>query len=375
MNVALFYHSLLSDWNHGNAHFLRGVAWELKRRGHTVRVFEPVLGWSLSNLVRERGSAPIEKFVQLYPGLKTSFYDLATLDLDRVLSGMELVIVHEWNEPELIARIGAHRRRGGYQLFFHDTHHRSVTDAASIAAYDLSGYDGVLAYGAAIRERYLRQGWSKRVWVWHEAADPRMFRPFVNAECAGDLVWIGNWGDGERSAELEEFLLEPVRALKLNAAVYGVRYPAHALAALARAGIEYRGWLPNYEVARAFSRYKVTLHIPRRIYATELAGIPTIRPFEALASGIPLVCSPWADVEGLFTVGRDYLSARDGGEMVALLRLVLGDPALARALAAHGLKTILARHTCAHRVDELFSITAESERLQTGRQPAHAVGP
>ena len=29
MRVALFYHSLVSDWNHGNAHFLRGIVREL----------------------------------------------------------------------------------------------------------------------------------------------------------------------------------------------------------------------------------------------------------------------------------------------------------------------------------------------------------
>jgi len=39
VNIAFFYHSLLSDWNHGNAHFLRGTVWELKKRGHQVQVF------------------------------------------------------------------------------------------------------------------------------------------------------------------------------------------------------------------------------------------------------------------------------------------------------------------------------------------------
>ena len=41
MRVALFCHSLLSDWNHGNAHFLRGIVTELVARGQAVRVFEP----------------------------------------------------------------------------------------------------------------------------------------------------------------------------------------------------------------------------------------------------------------------------------------------------------------------------------------------
>ena len=55
----------------------------------------------------------------------------------------------------------------------------------------------------------------------------------------GDLVWIGNWGDGERSDEIREFLIEPVKALGLKARIYGVRYPPRALEQLAEAGIEY----------------------------------------------------------------------------------------------------------------------------------------
>ena len=47
MRVVMFCHSLLSDWNHGNAHFLRGVVGELLADGHQVRVWEPYEAWSL----------------------------------------------------------------------------------------------------------------------------------------------------------------------------------------------------------------------------------------------------------------------------------------------------------------------------------------
>ena len=46
MRIVYFTHSLLSCWNHGNAHFLRGVLRELAARGHDVRAFEPANGWS-----------------------------------------------------------------------------------------------------------------------------------------------------------------------------------------------------------------------------------------------------------------------------------------------------------------------------------------
>lgn len=97
MRIVLFYHSLISDWNHGNAHFLRGVATELASRGHTLRIFEPCDGWSLRSLIAEQGSAAIDRFWAAYPELESTFYDPAALDLDKALDGADLVVVHEWN--------------------------------------------------------------------------------------------------------------------------------------------------------------------------------------------------------------------------------------------------------------------------------------
>jgi spore maturation protein CgeB len=357
MNIALFYHSLVSDWNHGNAHFLRGITWELQRRGHTLRIFERAGGWSVTNLLREHGQAALEAFEKIYPGLRSTFYDPATLDLDKALDSIDLVIVHEWNDPAWVCRIGAHRRtRGDYRLLFHDTHHRSVTQPEKMADYDLTDYDGALVFGEAIAAIYRSRHWSRRVWVWHEAADPRVFLPLPNTPKEGDLVWIGNWGDEERSAELHEFLLEPVKSLGLKARVYGVRYPGEALQALSAAGIEYAGWLPNFQAPAALARFRLTVHIPRRPYVKALPGVPTIRPFEALACGIPLVCAAWEDAEHLFSPGKDYLVAADGSEMKRHLSRLLADPQLAAALSAHGRETILQRHTCAQRIDELLDI-------------------
>ena len=365
MRIILFYHSLLSDWNNGNAHFLRGVATELLARGHQVAVWEPLHAWSVEHLREEHGNGPLADLARVYPSLHVERYELDRLDLDRVLDDADLVMVHEWNDHDLVRRVGQHRAlTGDYHLLFHDTHHRSSTDSASMAAYDLRHYDGVLAFGSIIRDIYLDKGWAQQAWVWHEAADTRVFRPLPAVEREGDLVWIGNWGDEERSAELHRFLIEPVQHLGLRARVHGVRYPDYARQALQAAGIQYAGWLPNYCVPEVFARFGVTVHIPRRPYVEALPGVPTIRIFEALACGIPLVCSPWEDTEELFTRGKDFLVAHDGDEMVQYLKMLLHEPETARSLAAHGLDTVRARHTCAHRVDELEAICAELEAVQ-----------
>ena len=358
MRVVLFCHSLLSDYNHGNAHFLRGVVTELVTRGHDVQVYEPEDAWSVQCLVADHGEAPLAEMARVYPAVQPIRYRAAALDLDQALGGAAVILVHEWSDPDLVRRIGEHRARSGEGLlFFHDTHHRSATDPAAMARYDLRHYDGVLAFGRVIRDLYVARGWARRAFVWHEAADTRVFHPRA-ARVERDLVWIGNFGDEERTAELDEFLLGPARALGLSARVYGVRYPPSARVALARAGIEYGGWLPNYKVPDALARARMTVHIPRRPYTERLPGIPTIRPFEALACETPLVCAPWDDAEGLFSPGRDYLVADDGAAMTRHLAWILTHPEEAAAMAARGRATVLARHTAAHRVDELLALCA-----------------
>ena len=365
MRLVYFTHSLRSCWNHGNAHFLRGVLRELAALGHDVRAYEPESAWSLENLLRDQGEAGLDAFARNYPDLEPRSY-APDADIGELVRDADLIIVHEWNEPSLVAALGA-IRHGGHpaRLLFHDTHHRAISAPHEIEGYDLRFYDGVLAFGRTLAQAYERRGWRDRVFVWHEAADVKLFKPPTGAPEREGLVWVGNWGDGERTRELETFLLKAARDAGLPLDIHGVRYPAEALALLRRYRVSYRGWLANAAAPSVFARHLATVHVPRRFYVDQLPGIPTIRVFEALACGIPLVCSPWSDSEHLFTPGADYLVAADGAAMTGHLRALASDAALRDRLAAHGLATIEARHTCAHRARELLAVANALDRAPT----------
>ena len=340
MRIVLFCHSLTADWNHGSAHFWRGITAELIARRHEVDVYEPAL---------------------------------TELDLDQALDGADLVVVHEFNDPELIRRIGQHHERaGGYRLLFRATHHRAMTASDERRRFDLAGFDGALASGEMIRQRYLDRGWAARAWTWHEAADTRVFAPRPGTSRVDDLVWVGNWGDGARGQELHQMLLGPAGQLKLSGVAHGAPYPWRARLAIRRSGLGYGGWLADHLVPAVLARHRFTLHLPQRSTGQSLPGIPGTWLFEALACGIPVISSAWDDAEGLFSPGRDYLVARDQREMVSAMRTLVKDRARAAALSEHGLATIVSRHTCAHRVDELFAIEA-SLRGGEGR-PARTIG-
>jgi spore maturation protein CgeB len=355
MKAVLFCHAFTSCWNNGNAHFLRGIARELVRIGHQVVVCEPSEGWSRLNARSDGGDAVLREAEALLPPIQLHRYQ-ASPDLDNILHGADLAIVHEWNPPALVAVLGRRRAAGAkFKLLFHDTHHRAVTAPDELAAIDLDGYDGVLAFGEVLREIYVKRGWARRAFTWHEAADVELYRPMPEIEKQDDLVWIGNWGDDERTSELTEFLIGPARQLELSGRVYGVRYPEQALQAIETAGLSYGGWLPNHLAPKAFARARATVHVPRGPYARQLPGIPTIRIFEALACGIPLISAPWSDVEQLFPPGC-YLSVNSGEAMTSALSAVLSDPELAANLSRTGLQAILSRHTCRQRVQELLQI-------------------
>jgi len=199
---ALFYQSVISDWNHGNAHFLRGLMRALQARGHSVVCYEQVDNWSLTNLLQSNPRA-IEDFSSAFPDLHYERYSLSGFDrwVDDRLAEADIAIVHEWNDPSVIKHIG----ESGVRAFFHDTHYRVVLDEAYRSSLGLENFEGILAYSPSVAERYCALGFRK-VFVLHEAADTTVFKP-EPVEKNTDVVFVGNYGDGDRSDELEDFVI------------------------------------------------------------------------------------------------------------------------------------------------------------------------
>jgi len=366
LKLRLFAHSWRSDWNHGNAHFLRGLANELSRFGHDVRCYEAEDSWSFINLLQEgeKGKQSVQQFTAAFPDLNLKIY--SELDFrqfaERELYDADVVVVHEWNSPAVVDTILTLKSKLDFYALFHDTHHRAYTNPKQISQFRIDQFDGVLAFGEAIRQIYKTVFKARRGWTFHEAADTAHFYPRFSGNST-DVNWIGNWGDEERTRELQEFLAAPLSTLKqTRKAVYGVRYPPDGIAQLEKAGINYCGYLSNLSAQEIYGQSLLTLHIPRRCYANGLSGVPTIRMFEALACGIPLICSPWTDSEGLFRTNQDYICVPDGRSMEAEIVNLLKDESARKELASNGLETVRQRHTCAHRAQQFVEICEELAR-------------
>ena len=252
------------------------------------------------------------------------------------------------------------RQKLGFPLLFHDTHHRASSSPDQIDRLGIRHFDGVIAFGNVLKDIYKDRFSITRVWTLHEAADITIFHPIKSSFTEQEVVWIGNWGDEERSSEIKDFLLEPATLSKADrrVTIFGVRYPEAGLVALKNAGVHYGGYLPNLEAPAIYARSRLTVHIPRQQYATTMLGIPTIRVFEALACGIPLISAPWQDTEHLFGPG-DLTFVQTGKQMRTAIDQLLSDPTRAEDQAEQGRATVLSRHTCDHRALELMAICRE----------------
>jgi spore maturation protein CgeB len=333
----------------------------LQARGHSVICYEQADNWSLQNLLRVAPHA-IEDFAGVFPDLRFMRYTLGSDFEDWIreqLSTVDVVLVHEWNDPLLIRLLGPLCEALGLHAFFHDTHYRVVLDEAHRASLGLDRYAGILAYSPSVGQRYRALGFD-RVHVLHEAADVTVHAPRHLAKMT-DVVFVGNYGDGDRSDELEEYVFGLRSKLPhLRYAVYGVRYPEHVLARLSNGlDVDYGGWLPNVLVPGVYSSARVVLHVPRRQYVELLPGTPTIRVFEALASGACLISLPWDDTDHLFEAGQDFAVAHSPDEMREQIAWLCEDDAARLRFGEHGRQTILARHTCGHRADELLQIVRQ----------------
>jgi hypothetical protein len=255
MRVTIFCHSLVSDWNHGNAHFLRGVCSELIARGHAVPCSSRPDAWSVPTW-SEHGERRLPASPAPIRSCTAPATTADTLDLDAALADADLVLVHEWSDHALVQ---AHRHAppptAHYRLLFHDTHHRSVTEPDSMAAYDLRHYDGVLAFGSVIRDLYRAKGWAA-------APGPGTRRPTraCSIRCRdaarrrpGLDRQLGRRRTHRRTARVPA---GPVKAAAPEGASMACATPTACARGTERRGHPYGGWLPNYKAPEVFARYK-----------------------------------------------------------------------------------------------------------------------
>jgi spore maturation protein CgeB len=195
------------------------------------------------------------------------------------------------------------------------------------------------------------------------------------AEPRWGLGYLGTYS-ADRQPTLERLLCEPARQwTKGRFAVAGPLYPNDLvwpanIERIEHVGPDRHGWF--------YGRQRFTLNVTRADMI-RMGYSPSVRLFEAAASGVPIISDWWPGLGTIFAPGREILIARNSEDVLGYLREMPETERL--ELAARARRHVLANHTAAHRaatlegyVEEIATPTARRNQSATatfpGREPA-----
>jgi glycosyltransferase involved in cell wall biosynthesis len=157
---------------------------------------------------------------------------------------------------------------------------------------------------------------------------------------SGEVLFLGHLGAAFNRDALEYFVrdvypkISGVEGLRIT--VVGGKLPGNLKFFESQPGVEIVG---SVDDVRPFLHRASCLVIPLRF-----GGGIRIRVLEAMAAGIPLVCTPVAIAGMSFEPGKDYLLAETPGELAGAIRRLVGDPGLSAALSASAERRVRERY-------------------------------
>lgn len=336
--------SISSSWGNGHATTYRSLVKGLAQQEKTVLFIERDVPWYASN--RDL-AAPEDCDLVLYRNLD---------ELDayrRIVCAADAVMIGSY-VPEgqaVIARVASWTPR---LLTFYDID-TPVTLAAMargeqefIAARQMPLFDIYFSFsGGEVLNRLETQFGVRRAVALYCSVDPDLYQP-TGATHEWDLGYLGTYSP-DRQPTLERLLLEPARRLPdRRFVVAGARYPDYIEWPPNVARIEH---LPPSGHAEFYGRQRYTLNVTREDMIA--AGwSPSVRLFEAAASGTPLISDRWRGIEELLPLGEAIVIADTSEDIVELIES--SDDERRSAYAKQARSIVLRGHTGRARAKELI---------------------
>jgi spore maturation protein CgeB len=355
MNVVVLGLSITSSWGNGHATTYRALVKQLAARGHAVLFLERDLPWYADN--RDM-PAPAGARTELYdsvPSLKGRFSSQVR-DAHLVIVGSyvpEGIEVGEW--VTAVAR----GITGFYDIDTPVTLAKLANGGADYISKELiPKYDMYLSFtGGPTLKRLAREFGARMTRPLYCSVDPDQYAP-APAEPAWDLGYLGTYSD-DRQPSLTQLLLEPARGLREHRfVVAGPQYPDDIAWP---ENVERITHIPPRAHRGFYNAQRYTLNITRADMI-RAGWSPSVRLFEAAACGTPIISDWWDGLEAFFVPGKEILIARSARDTAEYLHDLPEDER--SAVGARARATVLARHTAAHRAQELeeYARQAQSAR-------------
>jgi len=348
MKLVVLGLSLSSSWGNGHATTYRALLAAFAARGHDIVFLERDMPW-----YREQRDL-------IDPGYcRLSFY--SSLDELRDWSGeiaaADAVIVGSYvPDGILVGRFVQDVAEGVVAFYDIDTPvtianlERGSCDYLStdlIADYDLYlSFTG----GPMLRAIEQRYG-APAARALYCSVDPAAY-PTLDLPKRWDLSYLGTYSP-DRQPALDKLLIEPARQRPdLRFAVAGPQYPA---AMTWPANVERIDHLPPADHAAFYNSSRYTLNVTR---ADMIAAgwSPSVRLFEAAATGTPIISDVWPGIGTLLEPDSEIILAERSERILRALDQDHHD--MGRAARAR----VLAQHSAAHRAAELEGHLAQAAR-------------
>ena len=350
MRIAFFGSSLVSAYWNGAATYYRGILSALHRRGHDIVFYEPD-AWE-RQAHRDIPDPPYARSV-VYPVADEN----AVLQLvGQAARGADLIVkasgvgVHD----ELLERAVVELRRSGAVTAFWDVDAAATLDRMHKDTGDafrplVPRYDLVFTYGGgdAVIQAYTTLNAKSCVPIYN-ALDPETHHPVApDPRFRARLAFLGNRLP-DREARVREFFFKPARANPKSDALLGGS--GWNDTAAEHPNVKYLGHVYTADHNAFNSTPLAVLNICRQSMASTGFSPPT-RVFEAAGAGACLITDDWEGVDYFLEPGVECLTAKNGDEVVGLLRDLTEERA--RAIGAAALKRVLAEHTYDRRAVEV----------------------
>jgi spore maturation protein CgeB len=334
--------SLSSSWGNGHATTYRALLKALHARGHRILFLERETPWYAAHRdLRQPGYCRL----QLYDTIGSlRRYRQAIAGADAVIVGSFVpdgIAIGDWvlanaqgvtafydiDTPATLASI----ERGTCKYL----------SAAQIRRYGL-----YLSFTSGPILRLLKSRYRARsAWALYCSVDADIYRP-QRTHLRWDLGYLGTYS-GDRQPGLERLLLEPARRMpRSRFVVAGAQYPSSVQWP---GNVDHIAHLEPPHHAAFYSSLRWALNLTRSDMMT--AGYsPSVRLFEAAASGAPIISDRWPGLEELLRPNDEIVAAAGTRDVLAALALPEME---CKRIAAGARRRVLAQHTSHRRALEL----------------------
>ncbi|OAP36674.1 hypothetical protein AU381_19525 [Sinorhizobium glycinis] len=347
MRIAFYGSSLVSAYWNGAATYYRGLLRALAARGYEITFYEP----DVYDRQKHRDiDSPDWCSVVVYEGtvaaLKRAAASAAEADVVIKASGVG------FEDDLLLVEVMAAARPAALKIFWDVDAPATLQELRAAPDHPLrralSSLDLVLTYGGGdpVVRSYRALGACQCVPIYN-AVDPETHhRVSEDPRFAAELAFLGNRLP-DREARVEAFFLAPAarlgnrRFLLGGAGWHDKPLPAN---------VAYIGHVPTADHNAFNATPHAVLNISRASMA-ENGFSPATRVFEAAGAGACLITDAWEGIELFLKPGEEVLVARDGQDVVELMRKLT--PASAQQIGERALARVLGEHTYAHRAAEV----------------------